>query len=69
MTENNLGNALRVLGEREAGTSLLEEAVAAYRAALGVFRSAPVRYYAERVARNLAQAERLLEARRRRGTD
>jgi tetratricopeptide (TPR) repeat protein len=31
MTQNNLGNAL---GERESGTARLEEAVAAYRAAL-----------------------------------
>jgi hypothetical protein len=30
----NLGNALRVLGERESGTVRLEEAVAAYREAL-----------------------------------
>ena len=34
MTQNNLGNALRALGERENGTARLEEAVAAYRAAL-----------------------------------
>ncbi len=34
MTQNNLGAALRTLGEREAGTGRLEEAVAAYRAAL-----------------------------------
>ena len=33
-TQNNLGNALRALGERESGTARLEEAVAAYRAAL-----------------------------------
>ena len=33
-TQNNLGNALRTLGERESGTARLEEAVAAYRAAL-----------------------------------
>ena len=33
-TQNNLGNALRVLGQREKGTVGLEEAVAAYRAAL-----------------------------------
>jgi tetratricopeptide (TPR) repeat protein len=32
--QNNLGNALRTLGEREAGTERLEAAVAAYRAAL-----------------------------------
>jgi len=31
---NNLGNALATLGERESGTARLEEAVAAYRAAL-----------------------------------
>ena len=34
MTQNNLGNALWTLGERESGTARLEEAVAAYRAAL-----------------------------------
>ena len=34
MTQNNLGNALLTLGERESGTARLEEAVAAYRAAL-----------------------------------
>ena len=33
-TQNNLGNALSRLGERESGTARLEEAVAAYRAAL-----------------------------------
>jgi tetratricopeptide (TPR) repeat protein len=34
MTQNNLGTALQTLGERESGTARLEEAVAAYRAAL-----------------------------------
>ena len=34
MTQNNLGNALETLGERESGTQRLEEAVEAYRAAL-----------------------------------
>jgi hypothetical protein len=34
MTQDNLGNALQTLGERESGTARLEEAVAAYRAAL-----------------------------------
>ena len=34
MTQNNLGNALRTLGERESGTARLEEAVAAFREAL-----------------------------------
>jgi tetratricopeptide (TPR) repeat protein len=34
MTQNNLGNALRTLGQRESGTARLEEAAAAFRAAL-----------------------------------
>ena len=34
MTQKNLGTALATLGERESGTARLEEAVAAYRAAL-----------------------------------
>ena len=34
MTQNNLGNALSTLGERESGTARLEQAVEAYRAAL-----------------------------------
>jgi tetratricopeptide (TPR) repeat protein len=34
MTQNNLGAALYLLGERESGTARLEEAVAAYRDAL-----------------------------------
>ena len=34
MTQNNLGSALLNLGERESGTERLDEAVAAYRAAL-----------------------------------
>ena len=33
-TQNNLGIALATRGERESGTARLEEAVAAYRAAL-----------------------------------
>ena len=34
MTQNNLGNALAVLGERESGLARLKEAVSAYRQAL-----------------------------------
>ncbi len=33
-TQNNLGNALQALGQRESGTARLEEAVSAYRLAL-----------------------------------
>ena len=34
MAQNNLGNALKTLGERQSGTARLEQAVAAYRNAL-----------------------------------
>ena len=34
VTQNNLGNALRTLGERENGTARLEQAVSTYKAAL-----------------------------------
>jgi tetratricopeptide (TPR) repeat protein len=34
MTQNNLGNALLTLGQRETGTAKLEEAIVAYREAL-----------------------------------
>jgi hypothetical protein len=36
MTQNNLGIALKVLGERESGTAHLTEAVAAWQACLTV---------------------------------
>jgi tetratricopeptide (TPR) repeat protein len=41
---NNLGNALRLLGERESGTARLEDAVEAYRSALRGYQreSAPI---------------------------
>jgi hypothetical protein len=42
MTQNNLGNALFRLGERESVTARLEEAVAAYRAALERLQSEAV---------------------------
>ena len=35
-TQNNLGNALRALGQQESGTARLEEAIAAFREALQV---------------------------------
>ena len=39
MTQMNLGNALRTLGQRESGTGRLEEAVAAWEACLEVITS------------------------------
>ena len=44
MTQSNLGAALMSLGEREAGTERLEQAVDAYRAALEVFSAEPPQY-------------------------
>ena len=40
-TQNNLGNALRILGELEGGTERLEEAAEAYRAALEEYTRQP----------------------------
>ena len=39
MTQMNLGNALRTLGQRDSGTARLEEAVTAWNASLEVFTS------------------------------
>jgi hypothetical protein len=63
MTQNNLGTALQLLDERESGTARLDEAVAAFRAALDVFRAAGAGFYVERTERNLARAEALLARR------
>jgi tetratricopeptide (TPR) repeat protein len=62
MTQNNLGNALTRLGERESGTARLEQAVEAYHAALEVLGPAAASYYVAQ--RNLARAEALLAERR-----
>ena len=64
MTQNNLGNALKTLGEREDGTVRLEEAVAAYRGALEVFGPAGASHYVGVAERNLARAEATLAERR-----
>jgi hypothetical protein len=41
-TQNNLGNALRTLGEWESGTARLEEAVTSHGAALEELTREPV---------------------------
>ena len=63
-TQNNLANALQVLGERASGTTRLEQAVAAYRAALEVFEVVEATHYVGIAKRNLARALRLIEERR-----
>jgi tetratricopeptide (TPR) repeat protein len=52
---NDLGTALGNLGQRESGTARLEEAVAAYRAAIDVFEEAGASHYLEVAQRNLAR--------------
>ncbi len=63
-TQNNLGNALATLGQRESGTARLEEAAAAFRAALEVFELAGAEHYIDMVKENLERAETLLRERR-----
>ena len=52
LTQNNLGNALRILGEREGGTERLVEAAAAYRAALEEYTRQPSQLESARSTQN-----------------
>jgi len=63
-TQNNLGNALKVLGERESGTCRFKQAVEAYRLALEEYEAAGAEYYVGVVSANLSRAEALLRKRR-----
>jgi hypothetical protein len=63
MTQNNLGAALQTLAERESGTARLEEAVAAYQAALEILEPSQATYYVGGTQRNLARAEAELASR------
>lgn len=56
VTLNSLGNALTTLGQRESGTAQLEEAVAAYDAALTVFVPARADYYTDTCRANRDRA-------------
>jgi tetratricopeptide (TPR) repeat protein len=64
-TQNNLGNVLATLGEREGGTAHLEEAVTAFRDALKEFtrERAPLQW--AMTEKNLDATEELLAARRK----
>ena len=64
MTQNNLGNALWRLGERESGTEKLEEAVSAYNEALKEFRPEAAPYWHDITKKNLDRANALLAERR-----
>jgi hypothetical protein len=65
ITQNNLGNALHALGERESGTARLEEAVAAYDSALAVFVPAGADRYAEMCRTDRDRSIAVLSQRRR----
>jgi hypothetical protein len=69
MTQNNLGNALRALGERESGTARLEEAVAAFRDAIKVFEHSGASHYLAVAQRNLASAEAEIASRQTNRSD
>jgi len=55
-TQNNLGNALRILGERERETGRLEEAVSAYRESLKEYTRERVPLLWAGTQRNLGNA-------------
>jgi hypothetical protein len=65
MTQNNLGDALETLGEREIGTARLEEAVAAYSWALAIFSVSHSDYYETICHSNQERALALIEDRRK----
>src|SRR6266850_3419922 len=67
-TQNNLGNALKALGERESGESgivRLQEAIAALDAALSVFIADGAMHNVNLTRGNRDRAAALLAARRR----
>ena len=61
VTQNNLGRALYLLGERKQARKLFEEAREAYRAALEVLESAGELRYREMARNNLDEVTRRLQ--------
>jgi Tetratricopeptide repeat len=62
-TQNNLGNALRTLGERESGTTRLEEAVTVMKQAWNVYREVGKEQYQVAFESRLKAIEDLIELR------
>jgi hypothetical protein len=58
--QNNLGTALRILGERQGSSELLKASIAAYTAAQPFFESAGVGPYVDMVRKNLDLARESL---------
>lgn len=65
MTQNNLGEAYRILGERESGTATLERAVEAFEAGLEIFEAAKADYFVGIATRNLERTLALIDERSR----
>ena len=59
-TQNNLGTALRTLGERESGSARLEETLLAHESALDVYESARAAHYIAVCRANLNRTLALL---------
>jgi hypothetical protein len=64
MTQNNLGNALAALGERESGTARFEGAVSAYREALKEYTRERVPHQWAVTQENFRLAEKALADRK-----
>jgi hypothetical protein len=64
MTQNNLGNALRALGERESGTAHFEEAVTAFSEAARELTEEKTPHHHDIVRQNLALILSALERRK-----
>jgi tetratricopeptide (TPR) repeat protein len=64
ITQNNLGNTLRQLGERESSTETLQQAVEAFREALKEFTMEGAPYWHNLAQQNLERADTLLAQRR-----
>jgi hypothetical protein len=57
MTQNNLGNALEHLGERESGTARLEDTIRSFTLAIDVYHSAGANRNLSVVESNRKRAE------------
>jgi hypothetical protein len=62
-TQNNLGNALETLGEREGGTATLQQAATTYGEALKEFTPEAAPYWRDMTQRNLDRVMRLIAQR------
>jgi uncharacterized protein YjiK len=57
---NNLGVALRYIGEREGSSTRLEEAITAYKSVFEVYEERRATYYINMTKNNLIEADNLL---------